>query len=70
MRRHNSQIASFVCTNLRPGHYELVFSNIAAIDEPQAVDDIYHFLSAQILKNPQKWLAGDLLPHMPEAAPR
>jgi hypothetical protein len=69
-RRHNSQIGSFVCKNLRPGHYELVFSKIAPVDEARAVDDVYNFLSAQIRQNPQKWLAADLLPHMTEVTSR
>jgi hypothetical protein len=68
-RRQHSLIGSVVCKNLRPGRYELTFSPVAPIDAPDAVAQVYMFLSGQIRHNPERWLAADLLSHMPATSP-
>ena len=68
-RRYDSQIAGFVCIQTGTGEYRLEFSRIIPVNDEGAVDEVYDFLSRQILAMPERWCAADLLTQMPLAPP-
>ncbi len=64
-RRYGSDIAGFVCLRTGPGRYRLAFSRILPVNGDGAVDEVYDFLSRQIMDHPERWCAADLLTQMP-----
>lgn len=63
-QKTGSDIGSFVCRYLQPGHYKLHGGPILPACDPQALDTAYHFLSDEIKATPGKWWASYLLPLM------
>jgi lauroyl/myristoyl acyltransferase len=64
-RKTGSDIGAFVCRFERSGHYRVDGGDIFDAADPQAMDNVYEFLSNQILASPGRWWAADLLPNMP-----
>lgn len=60
----NSLMAAYICRSIGPGHYAI---EMLAPQEPslETLERIYQFLGDAILKDPGRWWAIDLLPHMP-----
>ncbi|MDE2260346.1 MAG: hypothetical protein KGK17_08505 [Betaproteobacteria bacterium] len=60
-------MGAFVCLQERPGHYRLVI-HPPTVPGPEgygaAAQQLYDFLSRQILARPGRWWAADLLPTM------
>ena len=64
-RRQGSRIASFTCTHSGGNDYRLRFSRAFDARDPTAADGCYGFLSSQIMAEPGRWWAADMLPQMP-----
>lgn len=64
-KRTHSHVAGFVCVPIKKGHYKIVMTTPAPAINEDAVQHIYDFFTAHILKNPGGWWASDLFPAMP-----
>lgn len=61
----DSDLGCYVCRFVKPGHYEVTMGPLGPARDPETIQQIYHFLGAQILAQPGLWWAADLLPGMP-----
>lgn len=60
-----SDIGAFVCRYQAGAGYLVQGSPIVPSTDPGAVDQVYGFLSREIMASPGRWLAADMLPRMP-----
>lgn len=63
-RKTSSDLGAFVCTYQGSSNYTLTGGPIVNLQTDGALDSIYNFLSTQIIKDPGRWGAVDLLPLM------
>jgi lauroyl/myristoyl acyltransferase len=63
-RKTGCDLGAFVCRYQKPGRYLVKGGPIMPASDPQALDTIYCFLSDEIMADPGRWCATDLLPLM------
>ncbi len=66
-QRTNSDLGGYVCLYKGQGRYEIEMCQFGPANDPQTIDRIYKFFSAQILAQPGLWWAADMLPNLPPA---